>query len=117
MARLARHVGTQSAGALPIIVPATAPDGSFPAGTLLPGYGMSGAFGELLVSLSPPNPLTPLLIGAPWAGPGNPAPVAVSLPNDPGLVGQTFYFQGLLLDPTSTVRFGLADAVLMTVGS
>jgi len=109
--------GTQNAGALPIIVPATAPDAAFPAGSLLPGFGMSGAFGELLISLAPPNPLAPLLLGGPWTGPGNPAPVAVPLPDDPGLVGQTFYFQGLLLDPTSAVRFGLADAIQMTFGS
>ena len=37
--------------------------------------------------------------GLPWMGPGNPAPVAVTLPADISLVGSSLYVQGILFDP------------------
>ncbi len=108
--------GTQNAGAIPVIAPASTPAAGYPCGVAKPGWGMSGPSGELLISLAPPNPL-PLLFGAPWAGPGTPAGVSVSIPNTPSLVGSSYYFQGLMFDPTSAVRFGLTNAIVMTFGS
>ena len=50
----------------------------------VPGLGMiNAAFpGELLISLGPPN--LPWLVGAPWAGPGQPAPIEIPIPDDEG---------------------------------
>ncbi len=84
-------------------------DPAFPCGTALPGFGLSapGAFGELLIG----NPVF-VQTGAPFTG----ATVAIPLtiPAQPGLVGQTAYGQGLLLDPG--LRFGLTGGVEFLIG-
>ncbi len=74
--------------------------------------------GELLISVLPPNPLLPIFVGFAWNGPGSPAPIAVAVPSDLSLIGQTFYAQGLLFDPSSAfgIKFGLTDAVELFVG-
>ena len=111
-------LGTQTPGSLPFLALATAADPAFPCGTLLPGFGMAGvgAPGELLISLAPPPFL--VLAGAPWAGPGTPAPIALPIPVDTTILGASFYAQGLLVDtsPGATVSFGLTDAVELQVG-
>jgi uncharacterized membrane protein len=113
-------LGTQQPGALPFVVLATAPDPAFPGGTPLPGFGMApGGIGELLISLSAPNPLSPAFGGNPWAGPGSPAPVDLTFPANPNLVGKTVYGQGVLLDfsPLSSSPIGLTDGVEIFIGS
>jgi hypothetical protein len=111
-------LGTQAPGALPVLALANAPDAHFPCGTPLAAFGMGPGPGELLIDLLPPNPLLPLRIGPPWAGPGTPTPVAIGVPSAPSLLGRTFYAQGVLFDPTSVLeRFGLTDAVALFVGT
>ena len=111
-------LGTQAVGSLPFLALATAPDPAFPCGTLVPGFGMGGvgAPGELLIGLAPPPFL--VLAGAPWIGPGTPAPIALTIPLDAALLGASVYAQGLLFDtsPGATVAFGLTDAVELQVG-
>ena len=68
---------------------------------------MQTTFGELLVD---PNAQPVGLLGGVWAGPGQPSPFPISIPNDPGLVGQCVNAQGLLIDPVGVQTFGLADA-------
>jgi hypothetical protein len=113
-------LGTQAAGALPLVALASAPDPAHPCGTPVAGLGMAGAgaLGELLVSVAPPNPLL-WLGGAAWSGPGAPAPVAIAIPADPALAGRTFYAQGVLVDPAAApggVRFGLTEAIELALG-
>ena len=100
-----------------MVVPATTflavsvfPDASFPAGTVLPNFGLSapGADGELLVAL----PLFDVAVGAIWTG--SPAPVDFPVPNDPALVGVNAYFQGVLRDANG--RFGLTNGIEVRVG-
>jgi len=111
-------VGTQAAGSIPLLVPSLAPDPSFPCGTLVPGWSMlsPAAPGELLIDVGPPT--LPLLVGAPWTGPGVPVPIEIPIPDDASLTGITLYFQGLLYDPTFAfgIEFGLAGALAFTVG-
>ena len=100
-----------------MVVPATTflavsvfPDASFPAGTVLPNFGLSapGADGELLVAL----PLYVVAVGAIWTG--SPAPVDFLVPNDPAIVGVNAYFQGVLRDANG--RFGLTNGIEVRVG-
>ncbi len=88
---------------------------NYPAGTILPGFGMDGGDGELLIRFSPPPLLT--LAGAPWTGPGNPVPISLSIPANPNLAGLTVYLQGRIFDPTpgAAVRIGLTEAYALTV--
>jgi hypothetical protein len=53
-----------------------------------------GATGELLIV---PQTLS-ILAGAPWLGPGTPAPVAVPIPPLPKIVGMSVYAQGIIVD-------------------
>jgi hypothetical protein len=111
-------LGTQAVGSFPILVLSLQPDPGYPCGTALPGFGMSGT-GELLVSLASGALITPFRVGSPWAGPGVPAPVGVPIPNDPALLGEQVYAQGLLFDPSAAygVRYGLTEAVELRLGS
>ena len=108
---------TQGGGAPVLIFFSLAPDGNFPAGTPIPGYGMSapGAPGELLVNLVAPDPVLSLF-GPIWNG-VNPAQVDVAIPGDGSLVGISVYAQGVIWDPFATfgIRFGLTDAVEIPV--
>jgi formylglycine-generating enzyme required for sulfatase activity len=92
---------------------ASAADPAFPAGTVLPGFGLSspGALGELLISLVAPDPL---FIFGPVNWPGGtawPAGFTVAVPANPGLSGVTFYLQGMLLDPTTGPSLGLTQGL------
>ena len=53
---------------------------AYPCGTALPGLGMGPGPAELLIDLSPPNPLQPILFGPLWAGPGIPSPLSIQIP-------------------------------------
>jgi hypothetical protein len=72
--------------------------------------------GELLISL--PHLMKPLRIGPLWTGPGNPSPIAVTIPNSPHLLGVRVYAQGLMFDPPPGPGpvYGLTDAVKLRIG-
>jgi hypothetical protein len=100
--------GTQTAGAHAFVGIGMQPDPSLPCGTVLPGLGMTAAGGELLIGLTP-QPLA-FAAGTAWAGPGAPARVALQIPANPLLVGQTVYAQGILIDATpGSPPIGLTD--------
>ena len=99
-------VGSQSAGSLAAMLLGTR-TARFPCGLLQFGFGMQTTVGELLVD---PNTQPIGILGGPWAGPGQPAPFSLGIPNDPGLVGQCVNAQGLIIDPVGVQTFGLADA-------
>ena len=102
-------LGTQSAGALPVLLYSlTPPVGS--CGVPLPGFGMAGggAGGALLV-----GPNFDGILGAPWAGSGTPAPVSAPLPNLASLIGVSIYTQGALIGGGGK---GLTDAIELLVG-
>ncbi len=105
-------LGTQPPGALPMIGAALTTGPFFPCGVFVPGTGMAGgaAAGELMLGA----PLPSVLIGAPWAGAGSPAPVSLPIPGNPALAGLTFYAQGALVEPGVGFRFARAASV--TIG-
>lgn len=86
------------------------PAPGFPGGIVLQNFGLSapGAPGELLIGA-----FVQLQAGPQWNGSGG-VTVALQVPNQIALVGETFYGQGLLIDPGG--RFGLTDALAMRVG-
>ncbi len=110
-------LGTQSAGSFSFLAISAAPDPAFPCGTPLPGWGMGGPFGEMLVVPSAPN-LLALLSGPPWLSPGNPAPIDVSIPFNPAYLGVKLYVQGLLFDLIGgSVPYGLTEGAELAIGS
>lgn len=111
-------LGSQSVGSLPFVGIATAQDPTFVAtglGTPIPGWGMGGPTGALLISLAAPNPLLSLT-GPPWTGAGNPAPVALPIPNQVTLIGLKVHAQGILVDPFSSQTFGLTNGLTLDIG-
>ncbi len=111
-------VGSQTPGSLPFVGIANKQDPTFIAlgsGTPIPGWGMSGPTGELLISVAPPNPLLSLS-GPPWAGPGSPAPVAVSIPNLVTLIGVKVFAQGVMVDPFGPQTLGLTNGLILDIG-
>jgi Zn-dependent M28 family amino/carboxypeptidase len=109
-------LGTQGVGSFPFLFISTAPDLNYPAGTLIPGWGMAsaGAAGELLIS--PSVYLT--LAGPPWTGAGIPAPIPVNIPNDPAIIGFEVFGQGAIVDPAVTfgIRVGLTEGFVFQIG-
>ena len=112
-------LGTQAPGSLPFLGLATAPDPAFPCGTPIPGFGMSGtgAVGELLLSLTGPNPFQVIAAG-PWLGAGLPADASVPIPPDPVYAGLSVFAQGVLLDPSpaAPVKIGLTTSLELRIG-
>jgi streptogramin lyase len=112
-------LGTQSAGATPVLCLSFAPDPAFPCGRQRAGWGQAGpaARGEFLVSLAPTQHFL-TAVGAPWSGTGSPAPFVLDLPADLELLGVAFYAQGLLLDGSAgaPVPRGLTDAIAFLLG-
>ena len=112
-------LGSQGVGSLPFVALSLAPSPGFPCGLVVPGLGMigPGAAGELLVSITAPDPFL-TLAGPPWTGAGSPAPIDLAFPDDGGLVGLSLYTQGLLLDaaPGAAVPVGLTEAAVLDVG-
>ncbi|MEX1024836.1 MAG: plastocyanin/azurin family copper-binding protein [Planctomycetota bacterium] len=108
-------VGSQPTGSFAFLGISNAPDPNFPAGTLLPGFGMQGAFGELLISVAPPNPIQ-LLSAGPWLG--VPVPVNITIPNDAALMCRHFFAQGVMFNGSGFgARFGLTRAVEVVLGN
>jgi len=92
-------LGTQPPGSLAFLAVALAADPGLPCGTVLPGFGMASAAapGEVLVSVLGPNPIA-VAGPAVYAGTGNPAPIAIPVPDVPLLAGVPVYLQGALID-------------------
>lgn len=114
-------LGTQTPGAsIAALMIALAPDPNFPCGTPVPGFGMSGtgSLGELLISLAPPNPLDPIVVGPVWNGVGLPAPIDLPIPDDCALAGFSIYTQGFLFDssPGAQVQLGFTEGVRLRLG-
>ncbi|MFK7741259.1 MAG: spondin domain-containing protein [Planctomycetota bacterium] len=84
----------------------TSPDAAYPCGTALPNFGMvAGMPGEVLLGT-----IDGLLTGPVFAG--SAATIALTLPVQSNLIGQDFYFQGLLAES----RIGLTRAQAVRVG-
>lgn len=82
-------------------------DANFPCGTSLPGFGLgNGMPGEVLLGT-----IDGLATGPTFTG--GSSVMFVTLPNLPALVGQEFYFQGLL----ASSRVGLTRGVAVRVGN
>ena len=106
--------GTSPSGATaPLLLASLSPDPNFPCGTPLPGFGMAppGGLGDLLVGITPPNPVAQILGGI-WSG----APVNMDLPipNDSSLLGVSVYLQAIMASASST-RF--TEGIRITIGS
>jgi hypothetical protein len=111
--------GSQPSGSATFFLLSAAADLNYPNGTLLPNFGMAGvdAPGELLISLVASD-LVLGLTGAPWAGPGQPSPFSLAVPDDPSLHGLRLYGQGFMLDPSASfgIKIGLTSAIEFRIG-
>jgi CHRD domain len=107
--------GSQSAPGTGALFLATQPDALFDltgTGLLLPGFGMSGPAGELLIDAFAPNPFMAITVYG-WAGAGNPLPVNLNIPNNLNLVGKTVYLQAVLFADS---RITLTNALELYLG-
>ena len=110
-------LGTQQAGAIAGLALSLGPAVGYPGGVLVPGWGMAGGAGELLVDVSPGVLTLPLLGGTPWAGPGTPADVDLGIPNLLDFLGREVYLQGFLLDlGAGSVPIGLTNGLQVVLG-
>lgn len=106
-------LGASPPGSVALLLASIAPDPSFPCGTPLPGYGMAGPTGELLVAVLPPNPVA-ILGPVAWAGPGSPAVVDIPIPDDASLLALDLFLQGVMVNVGSTK---LTEAMQVTIGN
>lgn len=104
-------VGTSPLGSVALLLVSLTPDPMFPCGTQLPGWGMAGPKGELLISVLPPNPVA-ILGPVAWSGPGTFAEIAVPIPNDLDLLGLDLFLQGVMAN-VGSVKF--SDGLRMTL--
>ncbi len=104
--------GLAGVGGSAVIAVAFRPDRNYPCGTVLPGWGMGGTDGEMLISRVAPDPIR-VVTGSRFAGPGTPGKVDLRLPNNLGLIGRKLYVQGYLV--CATGRCGLADGLEILV--
>ena len=101
--------GTRGPG-LAVVAVAGAPDPAFPCGTPVPGVGLAGGAGEVLVALAP----APLLLGpVAYTGPGTSSTLAAAIPTGPGFIGLHLYLQGVLVDPAG---LGVTNGLDVRVG-
>ena len=110
-------LGGHPAGSFSFLGISTSPDPAFPCGTVVPGLGMTpGAPGALLIGFTFPDPL---VIPGPAFDGVNPAPIPVSIPNQPPLAGVSFYAQGGLLAPPGpgTAGIGVTNALEIRIGA
>ncbi len=109
-------LGTQGPDSLTVLVFSLAPDPAYPCGTLVAGRGMDGGDGELLLSIAPSD-LIGRFEGENWMAPGEPAPLPLLIPANPGLIGLVVYCQGFILDPVGAggVTMGLTGALELTL--
>lgn len=90
-------LGTQDPGSFAFLFYCGSPDPNYPNGTILPGYGMDGGNGELLINLATEmKNLT--AFAAPWGGPGFPLVFTLDVPNDPYYVGLGAFVQAVMVD-------------------
>jgi hypothetical protein len=96
---------------------ATAPDPAFPAGTVLPGFGLAfpGAPGEVLLSLAAPDPFADLGSHRLGGGAAEPASFDLAVPLVPALSGLTIYLQGLLSPTVGVPSLGLTNGLAVTL--
>lgn len=107
-------LGTQNVGSAPFLwisLKPALPIGS--CGLPLLGTGMAGGAGELLISLKPQH-LVLMLTGPLWAG--VPAPIVVSIPSNPALVGLELTAQAVLVDSIGPVTIGLTQGAKLCIG-
>jgi plastocyanin len=108
--------GGQTPGSLAFVGVATQPSPGFPCGLPVPGFHMdpAQATGELLLSLTPPNPLVTVGPGI-WTG--TPVTLSIAIPPTPPLVGLELYAQGLIVDGVGPNLFGASTALRATIGA
>jgi hypothetical protein len=109
---LAAHdpTGSMPSGSIPVVAASALAVPVFPCGCalLVPGLGLGGPDGEVLL---PATAVT--LVGAAWSG----APVSIPFPVPamPTLVGKTVIVQGGLIDP-GTLKIGLTQGMRVWIG-
>jgi hypothetical protein len=84
-----------------------------PCGSLVPGFGLDPSLdGALLVDQ---GTSIALKIAGGWAGPGNPVPFVLPLPEFPSLVGASLFCQGAMLD-IATFRLAAGQGLEGLIG-
>ena len=101
-------LGTQTPGSPALLAVSTTPAPGYPCGLPVPGYGMAGGPGELLIGFAGANWTQGPAV---WNGPGQFATFQLALPNAPALIGKHVYLQGAILDVTGPNGIGLAEAL------
>jgi hypothetical protein len=115
--RVHNPLGTQAVGSQPMLFFSTAPDSNYPCGTPMPLANMApGLDGELLIGAGVGQIIPVVVTGPAWTG--SPSLIPLSIAQQPQLVGQTFFVQGLMVDRSvgAPVRIGLTDALELRVG-
>ncbi len=103
-----------SSGSLGFVAIALGPDPLLPAGTPIPGFGMSapGATGDLLIDLAS---LVDIAGGTTWA-PGAPAKIVLPVPATPSLAGSPVWFQGAMVQTAPVLRIGFTTGLYEVLG-
>ena len=104
--------GTKPAGSLAFLQLSSAAALGYPCGLPLPGFGLDGGVGELLIELGPAKLLA---LGPVLYDGANAAKLEVNVPNNPALNGLTVFAQGALLGPVGGL--GLTNGLELTFGS
>mgnify|MGYP002777324863 CR=1 FL=1 len=96
---------------------ASQPAPGFPGGLLLPGLGLgsSGAPGELLLDVLPPNPFLSLGPSVYPGGAATRASFTLGVPGNPSLAGVDIFAQGLLVTADQGSSLGLTNALRITL--
>ena len=100
--------GTTSAPATTLLALSPTADPAFPCGSPVPGWGLGGGAGELLI-----GNVVGLRAGAPWMG--SPVSFPVAIPSDASLIGVTVYTQGVLIGADSGI--GLTSGIEVRIGA
>jgi hypothetical protein len=94
------------------------PASGFPAGVVLPGFGLGspGSSGELLLDVLAPNPFLTLGPSAYPGGTSTGTNFSLSVPPNPSLVGFDIFAQGLLATESQGLQLGLTNGLEIALG-
>jgi hypothetical protein len=116
--QMTNPLATQPAGSLGFFFWGVAPAPGFPCGPLVPGFGMAGPGqpGEFLVDL---NAGYVAVFAGVWGGLPNTLGSSFLVPFQAGLLGQSLYVQGLMVDLSAgaTMPFALTGGMQVRVGA
>lgn len=87
----------QSGSTLSLLYTSLSADPSVPCGSRIQLTTMARPY-EILINTQDGSGFTEPLVGGVWLGPGQPSPVNVNIPFEPGIVGSSAFLQGAILE-------------------